>query len=294
MALIALPRNLNIDTMRGVYARCKEAGITKSKVLVLDFETLHFADPLGTTALACLIVGCFDTGISVDLLGTDAESPAVRYLNSAGFFEVLSDGEKKRLAPRETTIEFTAIRGTEHVNFLHMRLRPWIAREVRLSNDTVESLSACIAEALQNIEHHGGELGFAMAQHYPKKKELRIAVADRGVGIPVHVRKIVPELKDPAALRKACVRGFTTQSNFTNRGYGLDNLIRYTVGNNGGTVKIRSGSGLLIARRGPAGVLLHTEALDWDCPGSAVEIVLRTDTLEKSEEFVRPEVFQWF
>lgn len=293
MALIALPRNLNIETMRGVYARCREAVTARDNVLLLDFKTLHFVDPMGTTALACLAVGYSESGVSVTFLGVDVDSPAVRYLNSAGFFEVLSDGEEERLAPRDTTIEFTPIRGTEHVNYLHMRLRPWIAREVRLSSDTVESISACIAEALQNIEHHGGELGFAMAQHYPKKNELRIAAADRGLGIPEHVRRVLPHLKDSAALSQACVRGFTTKNNFTNRGYGLDNLIRYAVGNNGGTVTLRSRNGVLVARRGPKGVFLHTQIVDWDYPGSAVQIVLRTDTLEKADEFVRPEVFEW-
>lgn len=294
MALITLPRNLNIDTMRGVYSRCWEAVAAGDKILILDFKTLHFIDPMGTTALACLAVGFSDKVASVSFLGVEGDSPAVRYLNSAGFFESLSDGEEARLAARETTIEFMPISGTEHVNFLHMRLRPWIAREVRLSSDTVESLSACIAEMLQNIEHHGGALGFAMAQHYPKKSELRIAVADRGLGIPVHVRRVLPNLKDSAALSKACERGFTTKTNVTNRGYGLDNLIRYVVGNNGGTVTLRSRYGMLVARRGPNGAFLHTQVVDWDCPGSAVQIVLRTDTLEKSDEFVRPEVFEWF
>lgn len=280
--------------MRVVYARCKAALSVGDKTLMLDFNTLHFIDPMATTALACLAVGFSDKVASVSFLGVEGDSPAVRYLNSAGFFEALSDGEAARLAPRDTTIEFTPIRGTEHVNFLHMRLRPWIAREVRLSSDTVESLSACIAEALQNIEHHGGALGFAMAQHYPNKGELRIAVADRGRGIPVHVRQVLPYLKDSAALSKACERGFTTKTNVTNRGYGLDNLIRYAVGNNGGTVTIRSRNGVLVARPGTNRVILRAGMVDWDYPGSAVQIVLRTDTLEKSDEFVRPEVFEWF
>ena len=59
-------------------------------------------------------------------------------------------------------------------------------------------------------------------------------------------------------------------------------------------MKIRSGHGLLIARPTSGGVLIQTETVDWYCPGSAVEIMLRTDTLEKSEEIVRPEVFEWF
>lgn len=294
MALIALPRNLNIETMRNMYSRCKDAVGSRDKYLVLNFNTLGFIDPMGATALACMAVGFTSIGADVTFAGIDVDSPAVQYLNSAGFFEVLSGGDEPRLARRETTIEFTAISGTEHVNFLHMQLRPWISREVRLSSDTVESLSACIAEALQNIEHHGGAVGFAMAQHYPKKRELVIAVADRGHGIPVLVRKVCPGLKDPAALEKACVRGFTTKNNYTNRGFGLDNLIRYAVVNNGGTVTLRSRNGKLVARRGPNGAALSSEFVDWDCPGCVVQVVLRTDTLENPDESVKQEVFEWF
>lgn len=173
---------------------------------------------------------------------------------------------------------------------------PWIGQEVNLSDDSLSALRTSIEEIFHNIRDHSGVgIGCVFAQHYPRKKEIQIAISDFGQGIPTLVRTKLPEiLSDTDALRKACEEGFTTQSNVRNRGAGLANLMRYITLRNNGTVLISSGKAQISAvQKNLTSSKITAKASDGFYPGTLVRAILRTDTLEQVAKDTEQEIFEW-
>lgn len=220
---------------------------------------------------------------------------ANRYLDDAGFFiEYL----KRKVFPtsscRSTTMPLKLFQADAYVPYLYRDLMPWIKSEVNLSNDTLETIKTCLEEIFHNIEYHSGiKTGCTLSQHFPKENRISIAISDFGIGIPTRVRTKMPNLTDAEAIRQACKEGFTKKSNVLNRGAGLPNLIRYVTQRNSGTVLIHSGEGYLSASRGPASSNVTSRQMPWAYPGTIVNVLLRTDTLERLESDIQQEEFTW-
>lgn len=260
------------------------------KSVQINFTTLKFAKPSGITSLGCILRYYEQIGLDITMVGMNAKTDANRYLRDCGFFRLFGADDGGDV--RSTTIPFQDVCGTNHVQFVHARLRPWLEVDVRLEVDALDTICTCFSEALQNIEHHGGGIGFTMAQHYPKKNIINIAASDIGKGIPDMARTVIPSMSDSEALKKACERGFTSKTNFTNRGFGLDNLIRFVVGRNGGTVVIRSGNAHLEASPAQdSSVHISSTDLPYRYLGSLVLVQLRTDRLDRATG--ESEAFQW-
>jgi len=73
-------------------------------------------------------------------------------------------------------------------------------------------------------------------QHFPQEKLVTISMSDFGLGIPSRVREKVENISDSEAIIRAVEEGFTTKSRPTNKGIGLDYLLKAVVLNNGGQV----------------------------------------------------------
>ena len=149
-------------------------------------------------------------------------------------------------------------------------------------------------EIFHNVDFHAGiDTGCTFSEHFPKQQRICIAISDWGVGIPRNVRRIENVASDAAALEMAAKEGFTTGEAPRNRGAGLPNLIKYVAQRNAGEVRIYSGYGFLRAIRGTAQPDVHSEPLKWCYPGTLVQVVLRTDTIDRVENDVKPEEFRW-
>jgi hypothetical protein len=108
-----------------------------------------------------------------------------------------------------------------------------------------------------------------------------ISLSDFGLGIPAKVRKVVPNLSDPQAIEKAVQEGFTTKSRVTNKGFGLDSLLKTAVIRNGGEVTIYSGNGIVrFFRRNEMSWRSFVFKDVGFCPGTTIDISLRTDAIE--------------
>jgi anti-sigma regulatory factor (Ser/Thr protein kinase) len=118
--------------------------------------------------------------------------------------------------------------------------------------DLKKYLQYLIAEILNNVADHSGSEygGFTMAQYYPTKRKVQVAVADSGVGFLRHIGNIYPDITtDEEALIKAIEMGVTASSNRMygherNAGYGLYALLEI-IKNTKGKVVIISNSGIL-------------------------------------------------
>ena len=104
---------------------------------------------------------------------------------------------------------------------------------------------------------------------------VKLAVADFGPGIPTVVRRVHPELSDPAAIKLAVQEGFTTKSVATNAGVGLDYLLKAVVLNNGGHVTIYSSGGIVSFLRSRSGTEILSRVLlqEGFCPGTTIAMI---------------------
>jgi hypothetical protein len=166
-----------------------------------------------------------------------------------------------------------------------------------MSPDSLASVRASLEEIMHNVHDHSGvQVGCTFAQHFPRKNRIQIAISDFGDGIPSVVRKKVPEVSDPAAIRLACKEGFTTQSNVRNRGAGLSTLINFVTRSNGGNILIASGHGnLSVAPRhdGVQPFKVTARTIEAFYPGTLVRVILRTDALELAALDSEAEEFSW-
>lgn len=77
-----------------------------------------------------------------------------------------------------------------------------------------------------NVQDHSNCKGnaFSMLAYDDRKKMLNVSVCDFGDGIPTTVRRVLPELNDQAAIKKAMEDNFSIKSTSHNAGKGLNNL----------------------------------------------------------------------
>lgn len=293
---VSLPRTFNMNSMRQfISAAVIKQAETRAKKILFDFTALEFIEPEGVVVLANTIEHFRQAGVRIEFSGLRSAGPAKRYLDDSGFFLHYL---KKRLfigsSPRDTTVPFELFPAKNYVPYLYQNLMPWIGSSVNLSEDTLSTIRACLEEVFHNIDYHSGvDTGCVFAQHFPQKKRICIAISDFGIGIPTRVRTRASEASDAEALRLAVKEGWTTKTNVVNRGVGLSTLLKYITQRNSGTVLLHSGQGYLSATRGPQASNVTSRNSEWSYPGTLVHVVLRTDTLEKLEDDVTPEVFQW-
>lgn len=92
-------------------------------------------------------------------------------------------------------------------------------------------LDLCLSELINNVyDHSHSPIGaYVFCQYYPKSKEIKMAVSDLGIGIPMSVNNYKIENKEPILTSKESVlwaleENKTIQSIPQNRGKGLDNV----------------------------------------------------------------------
>ncbi|WP_449244053.1 ATP-binding protein [Desulfobacca acetoxidans] len=123
----------------------------------------------------------------------------------------------------------------------------WLGRGwVNVSQALRDAIVGQVWEIFENaFEHSYSPLGvFCCGQHYPRLSELKLCVADFGVGIPSNVRlfKKREEVSAAAALRWAFQPGTTTKPNGMGKGMGLD-LLREFIKVNKGSLEVYSHEG---------------------------------------------------
>ncbi len=263
--------------------------------IVFDMSDLLSIEPEGVTALANAIQHFRHGGKQVFIRGHNRYSKAIAYLNEAGFMRhYLGHDAPSHASVDVNTIPLHLFKAKEYVPYLYRRLMPWLADELRVQGDTLETIKAVLEEVFHNVDFHASiDTGCVFAEHFPKKNRVCIAISDWGVGIAHNVRKAQTVAHDAAALELATQEGFTTGHAPRNRGAGLPNLLKYVAQRNAGEVRIFSGYGSLTATRGTAQPTIHSEPLKWCYPGTIVHVVLRTDTLDRFQSDVQPEEFRW-
>lgn len=262
--------------------------------IIFDFKTLQFVKPVGVTVLSNLVAWLNKKGVVTKFIADwDRYRDPISYLDDSLFFQQhINKKIKKSASPRVTTIPLQHVKYQSSYQWMENNFLTWISNRLSLTRASLADIKVCIEEIFNNINDHAEEqIGCVFAQHYPNLNSIRIAISDFGVGIPNRVQRKHPSLSDGEALQKAIQQGFTTRSIPRNSGAGLDVLIRNVVNNNKGSVYIHSNSGILSCTHRNREVRIDPVDHESFYPGTLIEIVLRTDTIENVSDI--EEEFEW-
>jgi anti-sigma regulatory factor (Ser/Thr protein kinase) len=216
------------------------------------------------------------------LRNTKKQTPPLFYLDDSLFFEQHCGSKlRPQASPRSTTRPLMRIAHKDSHAWLSTDLVPWLSARLSITPASLYSMKACVSEIFNNIQDHTRfDIGSIFVQHFPNEKEVTISVSDFGLGIPESVRSMLPDLDDADAIIQAVQEGFTTKSKPGNQGTGLDYLLKTVVGTNGGEVTFYSCKSIVRfskieneIRPSPLGGVGF-------CPGTTIDISLRTDTIE--------------
>ncbi len=249
--------------------------------LCIDFSNLNFIEPTGVTFLSNFIAWLNQNGASVVFHGHDIGSPPLRFLDDSLFFlKHLGSKLSQASCPRQTTQPLIDVHHEHSHSWLTFHVLPWLSGRLAVAPTSLDPFQVCVSEIFNNINDHSTlQIGSFFAQHFPNVNRVSVAVADFGRGIPDRVRQMHPELSDCEAIMRAVQPGFTTNSVRGNRGVGLDYLLTTVVGTNEGMVTIFSLNGIVTFWKSGAGINARPYQSFGFCPGTTIDISLRTDTL---------------
>ncbi len=156
---------------------------------------------------------------------------------------------------------------TEDRNQVNRQVNELITKiEEKLPYQFGESIKYILGELSDNIDDHSEfECASLMAQYYPTKKMVDIAVFDNGVSIPKLFEKHNISFNgDQEAIKKAVWGEVTTKSNEEMRGFGLRTCKKLSIEGLKGELYIISRRGILIIRS-------EKEPILYDLEGNSVK-----------------------
>jgi anti-anti-sigma regulatory factor/anti-sigma regulatory factor (Ser/Thr protein kinase) len=292
---VKIPFRLNADTMYSLIEEVIDKNQDlKRKWIRFDFSQLDWIDPVGVTVISNLIEFLKKGGASVSLIGYKNNSDAIKYLDESGFFKqhigkYLNESAKTKYS----TIALKLVSHKSSYYWIEEELMPWMAERSEVSKNSLSSIKVCFQEIFNNIRDHSTvETGCIFGQFDSKKNTIQIVLSDIGVGIPMNVKKLRPKLNDHECIKLATEEGFTTQTKVTNRGAGLDILIKNLVVVNNGVLNIRSVNGSLSCSKGSDGNVKKIARYESHFyPGTLLSCIFKVDSFKLLDQ--EEEVFEW-
>ena len=122
--------------------------------------------------------------------------------------------------------------------------------EGKIPNTFGSSVKYILGELADNMDEHSNfTFASLMAQYYPRKEYLDIAVLDNGISIPFNFEKNnLSFSKDSEAIKKALYGEVTTKKNEKMRGYGLKSCRDISLKGIRGELHVVSRKGLVILK----------------------------------------------
>jgi hypothetical protein len=292
--LVVLPKQFNglsLATLAAEVTKHARAGWPPE--LVFDFSELTFIRPAGVVFLSNLVHWLNEKKTRVLFRNTKKQTAPLFYLDDSLFFQQhLGSKIRPTASPRPTTRPLLRLAQKDSHAWLQSNLLPWLASRLSINEVSLYSVKVCVSELFNNIQDHTRyDIGSIFIQHFPNENFVIFSVADFGLGIPETVRSKVAEISDGAAIIKAVEEGFTTKSNPANQGAGLAYILKTIVQSNYGQVTFYSGRSIVKFENEGEIIKPTIVASGGFCPGTTIDIKLRTDKIEILPDQV--EDLQW-
>lgn len=290
---ILLPAQFTENAISDFLSKVIHDGKPRYPSVRYDFSNLKFIDPVGQTTLSNTIGWLKKRDVKQKVTNHKSNSAAIRYLDDSKFFETHLKSHKS-LSPsanlRDTTLPLMRVNHNRADNWLRDDFIRWMSQRTQIPEEALSSIKSSLMEIFINMKDHSEEgVGCCSAQHFPKKKEVLLAISDFGVGIPSQMSKKFKG-SDNALIIKACKEGISTKSVPQNRGAGLHLLVKNIVELNSGYLSIYSNSGLIKFSNDNMIKQRYTDSFNNYYPGTLFVVTFRTDTLIRDEL----EDFEWF
>jgi hypothetical protein len=286
MTSVTLPVRLDAPSAGGLVECARE--IQTAPVAVLDASGVTFAHPFGVVTIAAAVLRRDAAGLARATYVPPRDERARRFLDEIGFPELV--GASAPGGPGTLPIRRVSVASLDP-SYAH-NVAALIEHEVPNTTESVAYLvETAINEMLQNVVEHAGSPTDAvvLTRWYRREKNVRIAIADSGVGFAVSLAKnpANASIGDERLLVRhaVTVEGTTGRAEQRFGGLGLKRLL-----------------GVCSSRGGSVHVTTHTvdahygagndqEALVQLLDGSTVEIDFRPGPDDGSRSENEPEEF---
>lgn len=161
---------------------------------IIDFTSVEFMEPWALTLFTCFALRLKHEGVDVSL-ELDESNPANRYLRMMGIESVVDRGascDRWDADNRNTGL---------HLIRSHQDVTRFIASAAALGSapgqDVLDALRYGMAELGRNVVQHAASSvgGVAIAQHFPDRRAIQVAICDCGRGLLDSLRGNYPELR---------------------------------------------------------------------------------------------------
>lgn len=170
------------------------AACEKRRAAVLDFSQARFVEPWALAMFSCFGLELRRRGVEVTL-EVDPANPSNHYLKLMGIEHVLSRGESTTQwdeSNRNTGLH--VLRSHDHVSRF---LNSASALVADASADAIDVLKYGMAELGRNVVQHAESQigGVAIAQHFPDRRAIQVAICDSGRGVFDSLKSNYPEVR---------------------------------------------------------------------------------------------------
>jgi anti-sigma regulatory factor (Ser/Thr protein kinase) len=200
--------------------------------LIIDFENCDFLYPDYALLLLCSIKYIESKGIKVNgKIKMDTSKVIYQYLLKMDFFKNLHIDIPK-LEINNEDYSFVEIQTYTSENQIEVqnRIIKVLREKSKINDDVLTGLDYCLNEILDNILNHSKEKeGWVVAQYFSTLNQIRLMVADHGIGIKEALNERYT-FSEEEALQKCIEQGIT---NGRGQGHGLYATSLFTKENKG-------------------------------------------------------------
>lgn len=270
--------------------------LAKHSIDAVEFSFIEctLLRPHHIVTLACLIEEYHIYGIKI--LFKEEANYVCDYLKQINFFNYWNgDIDRSSFNSKEDRTAFSLWKiKKEMISYYAEEAKKYFTNNYLLEKE-LDPISICLGELFNNIYDHAKSQvdGYVLTQFYPKRRELVIAVSDFGVGIPDSINNFLKSqnlepVSDEEAIRKSFVRGFTTQSQKHNKGFGL-NTLKSNVRTLNGRMTLITGNTVYYQQSN--GEEIFKSIPDYKFAGTTMAIFFNTTYLEELEHEQNSEEF---
>ncbi|MBP7526684.1 MAG: hypothetical protein KA801_02085 [Syntrophorhabdaceae bacterium] len=274
MANLLYPKKQTIAFSNALFRLYEFARATTDDDVVFDLSETKTFTPLGIILLTTTIKECLLRKKKCYYI-EPTDKTLTAFLTKVGFHKHFN--LDKYGAPPNFTIASGHVqlqRCEEIDGSLIEKLIEIVDYHLRISPGLKGSLQMSLLEMMTNVVDHSGVRDYYVCCHnYPEKKQIRLCMADMGMGIPTSLRKVYKGRKtDRELIVMATEEGITTRPN--KGGLGLAHIKKFLKVNKG-QLCIISGSGKVFWKFDQGKVLAQNMKTTYK--GTIVKMVINTD-----------------
>lgn len=274
-----MPASLTITWSNQITQLCHDA-IGFEGPITFDFSSVNFIEPFGLVSISTTLEKCCLQKKKVQYVPPQKEKVKA-YLSKIGFDKIFFLDDKPKHA--STSLELKRLTALNPV--YTDSLMDLMDTSIKISEEDKFQMRLHINELLTNgFDHSHSKTGcYVCAQWYPHKQDIRMCVADGGIGILDSLNrsgKYGKFTRHDDAIKKAVEEGVTTRVH-KKGGIGLTFVRKYTI-RTGGLLTIISGDAKVNFYRNKIEIKKHSAHFG----GTIVSIRIRPgkDVIEPRKE----------